>query len=143
MGILQGPGGIFYDLGSGMYVICSLTSPCGIPRIISHRQLRSFHIYLIIFAFTTCAGTGKAVMASMVLHPFSESAGIEFLEGLHAVALELRDTFYDKIVLNVGEGTSLFESHLSHLSVHLDSLYVTSKVQRSSDSKYAISMGHK
>ena len=61
-------------------------------------------------------------MASMILHPFSESTGIEYLEGLHAVALELRDTFSDNIVQRIGESTSSFESHLS-LSDHLDSSY--------------------
>ena len=49
-GILQSPGGIFYDLGSG---------------------------------------TGKACVAAALLHPFSAIGGIEVLEGLHAMSVEL------------------------------------------------------
>lgn len=47
-------------------------------------------------------------MASMVLHPFSKSTGIEYLEGLHAVALELRNSYYDRIDPKIEKETSSF-----------------------------------
>ncbi len=58
-GVLQGSGGIFYDLGSG---------------------------------------TGKPVLAAMILHEFSECIGIEFLEGLYSVSQELLGVYTDRIL---------------------------------------------
>jgi hypothetical protein len=49
--LLQEPGGIFYDLGSG---------------------------------------AGKGVIAASLLHPFDRCTGIEFLESLHKMSLELK-----------------------------------------------------
>ena len=43
-------------------------------------------------------GTGKVVMAATVLHPFSECTGIEILNGLHCVAVELLSCFQDKVL---------------------------------------------
>ena len=51
-------------------------------------------------------GTGKAVMAAMILHPFSECTGIEYLEGLHSVAMELQNTFMDRIKPKLERETS-------------------------------------
>mmetsp|Transcript_19293 Transcript_19293/g.38544 ORF Transcript_19293/g.38544 Transcript_19293/m.38544 type:complete len:271 (-) Transcript_19293:16-828(-) len=49
-GIMQAPGGVFYDIGSG---------------------------------------TGKPVIAAIVLHNFARAIGIEYLEGLHVTSLEV------------------------------------------------------
>ena len=44
-------------------------------------------------------------MAATVLHPFSECIGIEILEGLHALALDLLVTFDDKVRPKMGRST--------------------------------------
>lgn len=44
-------------------------------------------------------------MAATVLHPFSECTGIEILEGLHALALDLLVTFDDKVRPKMGRST--------------------------------------
>ena len=63
-------------------------------------------------------GTGKAVMAAMILHPFSECTGIEYLEGLHSVAMELQNTFMDRIKPKLERETSKSVCLSVCLSVH-------------------------
>ena len=58
-GVLQGTGGVFYDLGSG---------------------------------------TGKPVLAAMILHDFTECVGVEYLEGLFSVSQELLGVYNDRIL---------------------------------------------
>jgi hypothetical protein len=139
-GVMQTPGGIFYDLGSGIrnllfvpilnlyfYFLLSFRLFTFTVSVISLHFLykssrcrcRALHntshvfipiqffiililnlslllfVSLLLHVFT---GTGKVVMAATVLHPFSECTGIEILNGLHCVAVELLSCFQDKVL---------------------------------------------
>lgn len=130
-GVMQTPGGIFYDLGSGisnltstsillsaysffpcfsfslLYCLFSIFVHVFFHAALEHNTrthmtlLMHSHYFLLVFfsplnlAFT---GTGKVVMAATVLHPFTECTGIEILNGLHCVAVELLSCFQDKVL---------------------------------------------
>ena len=67
--------------------------------LLLHLQL--YHYFLLVFfssLILVFTGTGKVVMAATVLHPFSECTGIEILNGLHCVAVELLSCFQDKVL---------------------------------------------
>jgi Histone methylation protein DOT1 len=48
------------------------------------------------------SGTGKPVLAAAILHDFSLCCGIEFLEGLHSVSLEMHSVYNEKIKPKLG-----------------------------------------
>lgn len=50
-------------------------------------------IFADLGSVTCTQGTGKAVLAAALLHPFQRCIGVELLPGLHAHAESLRDTY--------------------------------------------------
>lgn len=73
-GVLQGRGGVFYDLGSG---------------------------------------TGKAVSAAAILHNFDQCTGIEMLEGLYSISLEMLASYNTRGKTKLDDRE--FDTHCSFL----------------------------
>lgn len=75
---MQTRGGTFYDLGSGM-----ANNTCFMFDRNPH------HIVIV----TNIVGSGKPVIAAAVYHPFSTCCGVEILEGLYSISLDILSTY--------------------------------------------------
>jgi hypothetical protein len=121
-GILQGSGGIFYDLGSGKWCsivlvlhlssvvtryyctacllvcICLSVNPFSTPLYLhffgSFRDYTITYTYTHIYIpYTYTVGSGKCAVAAAVVHSFDSCCGIELLEGLFCLSLDTKAAF--------------------------------------------------
>jgi hypothetical protein len=82
-GVLQRPGGKFYDIGSGTGK--PVRRRVDIPSTPHHARLTNFLPFV------------AQVFAAALMHPFDYCCGIEILEGLHNMSLEILHKFDTEI----------------------------------------------
>lgn len=74
-GIMQAPGGTFYDLGSGRH------------------DFGQYYILYYKLCHSYILGSGKCVIAACIMHNFEVCHGIELLDGLFTLSMDMKSVY--------------------------------------------------